>query len=87
MQHKINEDQMTKVELFAEIEMALDEIRPYLIADGGNISLVDVEDDIAVVKLHGACKGCNINHLTLKNGVEETIKRRVPQILGVVEFA
>jgi len=39
------------------------------------------------VKLHGACKGCNINHLTLKNGVEETIKRHVPQILGVVEFA
>lgn len=77
---------MTKVELINEIERALDEIRPYLLADGGNISLVDVENDIATVKLHGACKGCSINHLTLKNGVEAIIKRHVPQILEVVEF-
>lgn len=77
---------MTKVELINEIEKALDEIRPYLLADGGDISLVDVENDIAIVKLHGACKGCNINHLTLKNGVEAIIKRHAPQILEVVEF-
>lgn len=76
---------MTKKELQISIEKALDEIRPYLIADGGNITLVDVENDVVKVQLEGACSGCNVNQLTLKNGVEATIKKHVPQIVKVEE--
>ncbi len=75
-----------KEELMKNIEKALDEIRPYLIADGGNITLVDVVDDVVKVQLEGACSGCNVNQLTLKNGVEATIKKYVPQINRVEEI-
>ncbi len=75
-----------KEDLIKNIEKALDEIRPYLIADGGNISLVDVVDDVVKVQLEGACSGCNVNQLTLKNGVEATIKKHVPQISRVEEI-
>ncbi|MGB5244874.1 MAG: NifU family protein [Lutimonas sp.] len=75
-----------KEELIKNIEKALDEIRPYLIADGGNITLVDVVDDVVKVQLEGACSGCNVNQLTLKNGVEATIKKHVPQINRVEEI-
>jgi Fe-S cluster biogenesis protein NfuA len=75
-----------KEELILNIEKALDEIRPYLIADGGNITLVDVIDDVVKVQLEGACSGCNVNQLTLKNGVEATIKKYVPQITRVEEI-
>ncbi|MGB5263327.1 MAG: NifU family protein [Lutimonas sp.] len=75
-----------KEELIKNIEKALDEIRPYLIADGGNITLVDVVDGVVKVQLEGACSGCNVNQLTLKNGVEATIKKHVPQINRVEEI-
>lgn len=75
-----------KEELIKNIEKALDEIRPYLIADGGNITLIDVVDDVVKVQLEGACSGCNVNQLTLKNGVEATIKKHVPQINRVEEI-
>ena len=75
-----------KKDLIKNIEKALDEIRPYLIADGGNITLVDVVDDVVKVHLEGACSGCNVNQLTLKNGVEATIKKYVPQINRVEEI-
>ncbi|MFD1315926.1 NifU family protein [Namhaeicola litoreus] len=77
---------MMKEELIKNIEKALDEIRPYLIADGGNITLIDVVDDVVKVQLEGACSGCNVNQLTLKNGVEATIKKHVPQISRVEEI-
>ena len=64
---------------------ALDEIRPFLASDGGDISLVSIDNDkIVNVKLHGACVGCSVNQMTLKNGVEMTIKKYVPQIDRVV---
>ena len=75
-----------KEELMKNIEKELYEIRPYLIADGGNITLVDVVDDVVKVQLEGACSGCNVNQLTLKNGVEATIKKYVPQINRVEEI-
>ena len=75
-----------KEELMKNIEKALDEIRPYLIADGGNITLLHVVDDVVKVQLEGACSGCNVNQLTLKNGVEATIKKYVPQINRVEEI-
>ena len=67
-----------------EIEKALDEIRPYLQSDGGNIEFVSIEDDIVKVRLLGNCIGCSVNQMTLKNGVEMTIKKYVPTIKEVV---
>ncbi len=75
---------MTHTELLNNIEKALEEIRPYLITDGGNISFVSLDDNIVKVKLHGACIGCSVNQMTLKNGVEATIKKYAPQINEVV---
>ena len=76
---------MTKTELHNTIEKALEEIRPYLQADGGNISFLGVENDIVKVQLQGACIGCSVNQMTLKNGVEATIKKYAPQIKEVIE--
>lgn len=71
-------------ELNSKIELALAEIRPYLESDGGNISLVDITSDMVVrVKLHGACQSCNVNQMTLKSGVEQTIKKYAPEIKEV----
>lgn len=79
---------MTTEEIILSIERALDEIRPFLESDGGNISLVGVEDDKHVkVRLEGACVGCSVNQMTLKAGVETTIKKYVPQIETVVNVA
>jgi len=66
------------------VEGALQQIRPFLEADQGNISLVEVTDDfIAKVELHGACKDCSMSYMTLKAGVEESIKKAVPEIKKV----
>ena len=63
---------------------SLEDIRPYLKADGGDISLVRVTDDMtAWVQLHGACLSCNMSAMTMTAGVEEAIKRAVPEILKV----
>jgi Fe-S cluster biogenesis protein NfuA len=71
-------------ELILNIEKALTEIRPFLEADGGNISLVSVDDNIVKVQLGGACISCSVNQMTLKNGVEATIKKFAPQIIEVI---
>jgi len=76
---------MTDTELLENIEKALAEIRPYLLTDGGDISLVSYEEDTVEVKFHGACTGCSVNQMTLKNGVEATIKKYAPQVQKVVE--
>ena len=73
-------------ELRQNIEKALEEIRPYLIADGGDISIIGISDDEVVIQFEGACQSCNINQMTLINGVEATIKKYAPQILKVTEF-
>lgn len=78
---------MTSEELRTKIEMALDEIRPFLQSDGGDISLVSIEDDTLVrVKLEGNCVGCTVNQMTLKSGVELTIKKHAPQIEKVINI-
>ncbi len=64
-----------------KILIALDEIRPFLKSDGGDISFVELTDDNVVrVQLHGACTGCSVNQMTLKSGVEMTIKKHVPEV-------
>ena len=78
---------MNEQELRINVETALQEIRPYLEADGGNISLVEITDNTVSVQLEGACLGCSVNQMTLKNGVEATIKRYAPQIKRVIEIS
>jgi Fe-S cluster biogenesis protein NfuA len=78
---------MNRQELKINIEKALTEIRPFLQADGGDISLISVEEDIVTVKLLGACIGCTVNQMTLKNGIEATIKKYAPQIKEVVDVS
>ena len=76
---------MTTDEIRTNIEKALDEIRPFLQSDGGDISLISIDNDTLVkVKLEGACVGCSVNQMTLKSGVEMTIKKYVPQIEQVI---
>jgi len=70
-------------ELKTKVEHALDKIRPYLQADGGDVQLVDVVDGIAQVRLRGACAGCPGATMTLKMGVERTLREQVPEIKGV----
>ena len=78
---------MTSEELKVNVEKALAEIRPFLESDGGDISLIDIEDDKLVkVQLLGACVGCSVNQMTLKSGVEMTIKKYAPQIESVINI-
>ncbi len=65
------------------IEKALSEIRPMLQADGGDVELVEVENGIVRVRLTGACGGCPMSHMTLKQGVEKHIKKEIPEVLSV----
>ncbi len=67
-----------------KVEKALDKVRPSLMADGGNVELVDVEDGIVKVKLTGACGGCPMSQMTLKMGIERVLKQEIPEIKEVV---
>ena len=80
---------MTSEEVRKNVEKALEEIRPFLQSDGGDISLVSIDnDDTSVkVKLEGNCIGCSVNQMTLKSGVEMTIKKYAPQIEEVVNLS
>ncbi len=66
-----------------KVEKALDEIRPNIQADGGDVQLVAVEKGIVKVRLQGYCVGCPMSALTLKQGIEAHIKRRVPEVVKV----
>ena len=71
-------------ELLKRIEDALAQLRPFLEADGGNIDLVEVSADyIAKVRLLGACSSCSMSMMTIKSGVEDAVKKAVPQIKSV----
>ncbi len=65
------------------VEAALAEIKPQIQADGGDIDLVAIENNIVKVRLRGACVGCPMSALTLKAGVERIIKSKVPEIISV----
>ena len=78
---------MTSEELKIAVEKALDEIRPFLQSDGGDIALVSIaEDKLVTVRLEGTCVGCSVNQMTLKSGVEMTIKKHAPQIEKVINI-
>lgn len=69
--------------LFQKIEDAITQLRPFLEADGGDIRLLRIEDNVAKVRLLGACQSCNMSAMTLKAGVEEAVKRVAPEIVRV----
>lgn len=78
---------MTTEELTIEVQKALEEIRPFLNSDGGDITLISIEDGKHVrVRLEGACTSCSVNQMTLRAGVETTIKKFAPQIETVVNI-
>lgn len=74
-------------DLNQRIEQALEEIRPFLKSDGGDIELVGIENKTVKVQLLGACAGCSVNQMTLKQGVELTVKKYAPEIEEVVSVA
>ncbi len=75
---------MENTNLIAQVEKALDTIRPYLEADGGNVKVLDINaSNIVKLELLGACGSCPMSTMTLKAGVEEAIKKAVPEIVGV----
>jgi len=78
---------MTSDELRSNVEKALEEIRPFLQSDGGDITLISIDNDSVKVRLEGNCIGCTVNQMTLKSGVEMTIKKYAPQISEVVNVA
>jgi len=68
-----------------EVQQALEEIRPMLQADGGDVELVDVtEEGVVSVRLQGACKGCPMSQMTVKNGIERLLMERVEGVTEVV---
>ncbi len=74
----------TKQELISRVETAIDTIRPYLEADGGNVQVLDITDQgIVELEMLGACGTCPMSAMTLKAGVEDAIMRLVPEISGV----
>lgn len=73
-----------KEETIRKVNGVIDQIRPYLEADGGSISFVELTDDnIVNVELHGACRSCPMSLMTLKNGVEAAVKKAIPEIKSV----
>ena len=72
-------------ELFDKVSSIIDNIRPYLQDDGGDIDLIEITDELVVkVQLQGACGSCPHSLMTLKNGVEQAIRREIPEIVEVV---
>jgi Fe-S cluster biogenesis protein NfuA len=79
---------MTTQELTLNVEKALEEIRPFLNSDGGDITLISIDDEKHVkVRLEGACNSCSVSQMTMRAGVETTIKKYAPQIETVVNVA
>jgi Fe-S cluster biogenesis protein NfuA len=73
-----------KESLIARVDAALDEIRPHLAVDGGNVEVVDItENNVVKVKWLGNCQNCSMSYMTMKAGLEQTIKGRLPQIAGI----
>lgn len=67
-----------------KVEETLDKIRPALMADGGNVELVEVKDGVVKVRLTGACVGCPMSQLTLKMGIERYLKKEIAEVTEVV---
>jgi len=76
---------ITKMDLTQQVEQALETIRPYLIADGGNVEIEEITaDNVVKLKLLGNCGSCKMSFMTMKAGIEQAILKAVPQITSVV---
>jgi Fe-S cluster biogenesis protein NfuA len=74
-----------KKEITEKVKAAIETIRPYLIADGGDVNLVEITDDLVVkVKLTGACDGCPFSLMTLRAGIEQAIRKKLPELKELV---
>jgi Fe-S cluster biogenesis protein NfuA len=73
-----------KMEIYDKVNAVLEEIRPSLKADGGDVELVEVSEGVVKVRLKGACSGCPMSTMTLKLGIENHLKQRIPEIKEVV---
>jgi Fe-S cluster biogenesis protein NfuA len=67
-----------------KVEAALERVRPALLADGGNVQLIDVKNGVVTLRLTGACGGCPMAAMTLKSGIERVLKEQVPEVKEVV---
>ncbi len=73
-----------KKELLVRVDVALNDVRPHLAVDGGNVEVVDITDEkIVRVKWLGNCQGCSMSYMTMKAGLEQTLRHRVPEVRGV----
>ena len=79
--------EQTKDDLRQRVQAALEQVRPSLKADGGDVELIDVVDGVAKVKLQGACHGCPMAAMTLQMGIEKVLKSQVPELTGVENVA
>ena len=73
-------------ELYQKVEQALDAVRPYLMADGGDVELLEVKDGVVKVRLQGACGTCPMAQMTLRMGIERELKKQVPEISEVISI-
>lgn len=74
-------------EIVKKINNVLDELRPFLINDGGNIEFVKYEDGKVYVEMQGACAGCDMVDMTLKDGIEEALKSEIPEIKEIINIS
>jgi Fe-S cluster biogenesis protein NfuA len=75
---------LAKNNLTLRVEETLEQLRPYLLADSGNVSLLEITDDMVVkLKFHGACSSCSMSMMTLKAGIEQSILKAIPEIKSV----
>ncbi|MEZ4909431.1 MAG: NifU family protein [Saprospiraceae bacterium] len=73
-----------RTSLFQEVEQAIESIRPHLMVDGGDVEVVEITDDLIVkIKWKGNCEHCAMSSMTMKAGIEQSIKSRVPNIKGI----
>ena len=76
---------MEKEQLLQRIDQALDDVRPHLAVDGGDVEVVDItEDHIVQIKWLSNCQNCNMSIMTMRAGIEQAIKFKVPEVMGVV---
>lgn len=74
------------VDVENKIKEIIDNLKPYLISDGGNIDFIKYEDNIVYVKLQGACANCEMLDMTLKDGIESVIKDEIPEVVEVINI-
>ena len=74
------------VDIEYRIKEIIDNLKPYLISDGGNIDFIKYEDNIVYVKLQGACANCEMLDMTLKDGIESVIKDEIPEVVEVINI-